>query len=81
LLHGENKTGAYIYNVVHMLVLRAQSHNVAPTADWLEKEIKSDIAAMDELKRSCVMKDHMENEGASRGIGFSSETDETEEVV
>lgn len=81
LLHGENKTGAYIYNVVHMLVLRAQSFNVAPTAEWLEKEIKSDIAAMDELKRSYVMKDHMENEGVSRGIGFSSDTEETEEAV
>ena len=78
LLHDENKTGAYIYNVVHMLVLRAQSFNVAATADWLVNEIKSDISALDELKNSYVMKDKMENDGTSNrgGIGFS--TDEPE---
>lgn len=73
LLHDENKTGAYIYNVAHMLVLRAQSFNVTPTADWLVEEIKNDISALDELKNSYVMRDKMENEGANRGIGFSTD--------
>jgi hypothetical protein len=76
LLHDEKRTGAYIYNVVHMLVLRAQSFDAEITAKWIENEIKSDIHAMEDLKKSYhVVQDKMDNE-TSRGIGFGNNDDE-----
>lgn len=70
LLHEEKRTGAYIYNVVHMFVLRAQSFNAKITVDWLEKEITSDINALEDLKKSTAVSDKMDGEN-KKGIGFS----------
>lgn len=69
LLHEEKRTGAYIYNVVHMLVLRAQSFDAKITVDWIENEIKSDIHAMEDLKKGYSIQDKMDN-GNGRSVGF-----------
>ncbi len=71
LLHEEKRTGAYIYNVVHMLVIKSQSFNADITVEWLVEEIQNDINALEDLKKSYVVKDKMDGD-APKGMGFLS---------
>ena len=75
LLHDEKRTGAYIYNVVHMLVLRAQSFGVDITVDWIKQEIESDINAMEDLKKGYAIQESMDNDSRG-GIGFANDPPE-----
>ena len=70
LLHGEKRTGAYIYNVVHMLVLRAQSFDAKITVKWIENEIKSDISSMEDMKKGYAIQDRMGGDASGGRIGF-----------